>query len=219
MLIALVGIGIANAVRRHSTELPPGAGPSDRPEGVRRMLKHLVRGTVATLADGTATVIHGRVSGQPAERGPLSGTPCLGFHVSIRTLMLDGTLLHDHARCGDFVLRDDTGEVAVRGRGLDLAITKVEPTRFDAPYPPWLAQLLPRYHIPAVEVREGLLLPGELALVCGTAAVERDVDNYRDGATLLVELRATPTFPLVASTDYDLVTQGDRPIDPAELPR
>jgi hypothetical protein len=32
-------------------------------------------------------------------------------------------------------------------------------------------------------------------------------------------MAATPTFPLVASTDEDLVRPGDRPIDPADLPR
>ncbi len=162
-------------------------------------------------------------TGAPRElrslRAPLSNLPCLGFHFSIRTATLEQTLLYDHARCGDFTLADATGEVPVRGDGLELAITRFEGTRYDAPFPHWLVPLLPRYYIPAVEVREGYLMPGDEVLVCGVAAIERGIDNYRDGETVTVELRATTMFPLVASTDRDLVIQGDRPIDPAELPR
>jgi hypothetical protein len=219
LAFAVAVIALGKTLFKPPKALPPGAGPSDRVEGVRRMLKHLVRGSVAQLADGTAAVLHGRATGTPALRTPLSNQPCLGFHLSIRTLTFDATLLYDHAVCGDFVLADETGQVAVRGRGLDLAITKIEATRYDAPYPEWLLPLLPRYLPLGVEVREGRLMPGDEVLVCGVAALERDVDNYRDGEVILVELRATPTFPLVASTDPDLVMQGDRPIDPAELPR
>src|SRR5436305_1392243 len=106
MLLTFVGIGVAHAVRKPPKALPPGGGPADRVEGVRRMLKHLVRGSVATLSDGTAAVLHGRAEGTPALLSPNSWTPCIGFHLSIRTLTFESTLLYDQARCGDFTLAD-----------------------------------------------------------------------------------------------------------------
>jgi hypothetical protein len=47
---------------------------------------------------------------------------------------------------------------------------------------------------------------------------EKLASDYRDGDSQLV-FRASATFPLVASTDRDLLRQGDRPIAPAELRR
>ena len=225
-LAALLGaIGISGAIGRRfhkaRAELPPGAGPAERPENVRRLLKHLVRSPIASLADGTAAVIHGRVAGEPTLRAPLSGSPCLGFHVWIRGGGVDRTLLHDRASCTDFTLRDASGAIRVRAAGLELAITRAEATAYTLPFPPWLVALLPpTIGSPVVEVCEGLLRPGDEVLVCGVTSIERGVDdNYRDGERVTTSLQATPTFPLVASTDVDLLAQGDRPIDPAELPR
>ena len=200
--------------------LPPGGGPAERPENVRRILKHLVRAPIAELVDGTASVIHGRVSGEASLVAPLTGTPCIGFHISIRAATITSDLLHDHARCGDFTLTDTSGALAVRGAGLELAITHVDSRSFEPPFPPWLRSLVPfRPGFEPVTVMERLLRSGDEALVCGVASVERSVDNYRDGETVTVSLVATPTFPLVASTDADLIAPGVRPIDPAELPR
>ena len=57
---------------------------------------------------------------------------------------------------------------------------------------------------------------GAQVLVCGVAVRELAPTDYRDGAHALV-MRATSTFPLVASSDADLVKQTDRPIAPEEL--
>ena len=228
LLVLVSGIGAAGALgrffrRRTKRALPPGAGPAERPENVRRLLKHLVRSPISSLLDGTAAVIHGRAAGEPTLRSPLSNTPCLGFHVWIRGAGVgaDRALLHDHARCTDLTLTDASGAVHVRSAGLELAITHAETTSYTLPFPSWLVALLPRtLASPMVEVCEGLLRPGDEVLVCGVASIERPVDdNYRDGETVTTSLHATPTFPLVASTDLDLLAQGDRPIDPAELPR
>ena len=214
------GAALARLLARTYRALPPGGGPAERPENVRRILKHLVRAPIAGLVDGTASVIHGRVSGEPTLVAPLTGTPCLGFHISIRAETITAELLHDHARCGDFTLTDLSGALAVRGAGLELAITREATHAFEPPFPPWLRQLIPpRTKWIGVTVSEGLLRSGDEALVCGVASVERGVDNYRDGETVMVTLVATPTFPLVASTDDDLMAPGVRPIDPAELPR
>ena len=227
-LIALVGsIGagaaISRAVKRERRALPPGAGPAERPENVRRILKHLVRSSIASLVDGTAAVIHGRIAGAAGLVAPLSGRPCLGYHVWIRAagLGVDRTLLHDRARCADFTLRDASGEIAVAGAGLELAITHAPATIYMLPFPAWLVPLLPpTLASPMVEVAEGLLMPDDEVLVCGVASRERRADDsYRDGETVTASLVATPTFPLVASTDLDLLAPGGRPIDPAELPR
>jgi len=200
--------------------LPPGGGPAERPENVRRILKHLVRAPIAELVDGTASVIHGRVSGEARLQAPLSWTPCIGFHVWIRAASLERELLYDLARCGDLTLTDTSSALAVRGAGLELAITQAESQSYEPPLPTWLREMIePRHHWTGVTVSEGLLRSGDEALVCGVASVERGVDNYRDGETVTVSLVATPTFPLVASTDADLIAPGVRPIDPAELPR
>ena len=224
-LVGSIGIGGAwsRALRRSRKALPPGAGPAERTENVRRILKHLVRSSIASVTDGAAAVIHGHVAGQAGLVAPLSGAPCIGYHVWIRAsgVAVDRTLLHDRAACGDFTVRDASGTVAVRGAGLELAITHAPVMIYALPFPGWLVALLPRtIDSPMVEVAEGLLKPGDEVLVCGVAATERRTDdNYRDGTTVSTSLQATPTFPLVASTDDDLVMQGNRPIDPEELPR
>jgi len=223
-LVGSIGIGgaVARAARRSRKALPPGAGPAERPENVRRILKHLVRSPIASLTDGTAAVIHGRVVAQASLVGPLSGTPCVGYHVWIRAsgVGVARALLHDRAACADFTVRDASGAVAVHGAGLELAITYAPGTVYGFPFPAWLVALLPpTLASPMVEVAERLLRPDDEVLVCGVAAIERAVEGYRDGETITTSLQATPTFPLVASTDFDLLAQGDRPIDPAELPR
>jgi len=224
-LIGSISLGgaISRAVRRDRKALPPGAGPAERTENVRRILKHLVRSPIASLTDGTAAVVHGAVAGPASLVAPLSGTPCIGYHVWIRAsgVGVDRSLLHDRAACADFTVTDTTGAIHVQGGGLELAITHAPAMIYMLPFPPWLVPLLPRrLDSPMVEVAEGLLREGDEVLVCGVTAIERQVDdNYRDGTTVTASLQATPTFPLVASTDLDLLRQGDRPIDPAELPR
>ena len=184
------------------------------------MLKHLIRSPVAALTEGVAAVVHGRADGERNLKSPYSGTPCIGFHVSIRAVNLANVLIHDHAQCGDFRIDDGTGTVAIRGGGLDLAITRVDVHAYIPPHPPWLRGLVrPELWSQALELFEGLVQPGSDVLVCGVVQRELGVDNYRDGETSQLAMQTTTTFPLVASTDPDLVVQGDRPIDPQELPR
>jgi hypothetical protein len=163
-------------------------------------------------------VLVGAVTGTPRLTSPLSGTPCIGYHVSVRAADVNYPLVFDEARCGDFALADASGTAEIRGEGLELAITAATAQRYERPFPGWLRPMAPGWAL-VVDVREGVLQPGDTALVCGVATSERIADSYRDGAQVALALQATPTFPLVASTDPDLLRQGDRPIDPQELPR
>lgn len=218
LVVILASVALVR-IKPPPRELPPGAGPADRIENVRRLLKHLKRASIADLTDNAAGVLVGTVSGEPLLRAPLSGAPCLGYHVSVRAAdNLGYPLVFDDARCGDFALADATGEARVRGDGLELAITTGPMQRYERPFPGWLRPMVPGWVLLA-DVREGLLLPGANALVCGVASAALVADTYRDGERVALELQNTPTFPLVASTDPDLVRQGDRPIDPQELPR
>ena len=188
------------------------------------MLKHLQRKSIALLQEGEAAVVVGRVkpiAGVPTLRSPVTGTECLGYHVDVREVALDNVYGHrqvsDHARCVDVEVEDETGTLRVSAEKLELAITEGLVSLWDPPLPPHIQMLAVGYP-GAVIVEEGLLLPGALLLVCGVAQRELGATDYRDGKSMLV-LRASPTFPLVASTDADLRTPGDRPIAPEELRR
>lgn len=229
---SLIGGGLAGAVAVRRTfarvipkPLPRAAGPApDRGEAVRRVLKHLQRRTIGELEEGTAAVIEGTVlalPGVPLLRAPVTGTECLGYHLDIRaTELTDGfhfPQLREDARCVTISVTDDTGTVLVSGDGLELAVTDGPIGRWDPPLPAQIAALVPpTYHFWGLTVEEGLLLPGARILVCGVAVREPTATDYRDGQTTLT-LRATSTFPLVASTDRDLFQTGDRPIAPEEL--
>ncbi|NVB83408.1 MAG: hypothetical protein HOV81_33860 [Kofleriaceae bacterium] len=203
-----------------SDPLPePGPPPEDRAEAVRRVLKHLQRKTISELDEGMAAVVVGTVHaipGVPPLRSPLRGIECLGYHLVIRQGYLEATL-HDDARLAAVEVRDETGAIRIDPRGLELAITDGDPTQGYPPHPPErLARLPPGYRYSPVLVEEGVLLPGARILVCGLVARELDASQYRDGAPVLV-LRASATFPLVASSDADLFTSPSRPIAPEEL--
>lgn len=205
---------------------PPGGPPENRGEAVRRVLKHLQRKTIAELEDGSAAVIIGTVkaiAGVAPLRSPITGTECLGFHVDVRLAELDQWFrfaqLSDVARIVEIEVDDGTGTVRVSAEGLELAITDAPVHSWSPPLPAAVHALVPfQFANRPVTVEEGLLHPGARILVCGVAVRELGVTDYRDGASSLV-LRATATFPLVASTDQDLFRPGDRPIAPEELHR
>ncbi len=223
LLLAAAARALPNIMRR---ELPAaGPPPESRGEAVRRVLKHLERKTIAELADGEAAVVVGTVSGidgvQPMA-APYSGAPCLGYHLRIHANLLEQILvrrqLHDEARCVAFCVRDATGVIAVDAQGLELAITATTPQLIAPPHPRSVVARIPAYsHLPVV-VEEGVLQPGVAVLVCGVVSRELTATDYRDGKANLM-LRASVTFPLVASTDADLFVESDRPIAPAELHR
>lgn len=207
---------------QRSKPLPPGAGPpKNRAEAVRRVLKHLQRKTIAELAEGSAAVIEGTVrpiASVPPLNAPFSGTACIGYHLDMRAGWIDHDMLfaqlHEDARCADFEVEDATGVIRVVGAGLELAIT-------DGPFtywnhaPPHLAARIP-HHVGPMTIEEGLLRPGDRILVCGVVTSELTATDYRDGKPVYT-VRASPSFPLVASTDHDLFVGGDRPIAPEEL--
>lgn len=114
-----------------------------------------------------------------------------------------------------FEVVDETGTLIVSADGLELAVTDGPIGTWHPPLPPQVAALVAYHHTP-VSVEEGLLLPGAQVLVCGVAVRELAATDYRDGAQALV-MRATSTFPLVASSDADLFKLTDRPIAPEEL--
>jgi hypothetical protein len=220
--LAIYGVVQVRAARK---ALPaPGEPLRDRGEAVRRVLKHLQRKTSIELDDGTAAVVQGTaraIPGVPLLRSPLMGIECIGYHLDIRATHLASGLhfpqLREEARCVAFDLEDAHGTLRVSADGLELAITDGPIGRWNPPLPPEIAQLLPaQYQYWPVTVEEGVLLPGAPVLVCGVAVTELAATDYRDGAQLRV-MRATATFPLVASTDADLFTTSERPILPEEL--
>jgi len=226
-VVALLGPMVKQAFGKGPKALPPPGGPPEnRGEAVRRVLKHLQRSTIAQLEEGRASVIVGKVvaiAGVAPLRSPLSNTECLGFHIDVRVADLDQYLrlpqLNDLARIVEIDVQDETGTVRVSAEGLELAITDGPIGRWNPPFPLALLPLLPLEHQRTpVTVEEGLLHPGMTILVCGVAVRERSATDYRDGASHLV-LRASATFPLVASTDQDLLVPGDRPIAAEELHR
>lgn len=187
------------------------------------MIKHLQRKEINELADGTAAVVQGlarAIPGVQLLRSPLMGLPCIGYHLDIRAVHLDGyhfPQLREEARCVSFDLEDAHGTLRVSAEGLELAVTDGPIGRWNPPLPPEIAALLPpQFQYWPVTVEEGVLLPDAPVLVCGVAVTELAATDYRDGAQLRV-MRATATFPLVASTDADLFTMTERPILPEEL--
>ncbi len=231
MLLLLLGLGLGAGVialggllGRMRKALPPaGEPPRDRGEAVRRVLKHLQRKTIAELGDGTAAVVAGTVraiQGVPLLRAPFTGSECIGYHLDIRAARLENGIhfpqLREEARCVSFEVVDATGTLIVSADGLELAVTDGPIGTWYPPLPPQVSVLVPAYHYFPVTVEEGLLLPGAQVLVCGVAVRELAATDYRDGAHALV-MRATSTFPLVASSDADLFKLTDRPIAPEEL--
>lgn len=206
--------------------LPPAGGPpEDRGEAVRRILKHLQRRSIAELEDGAACVVIGTVRAIPGVAplsSPVTGTACLGYHVDVRHAELDPALrlrqIFEAARCVELELDDGTGTVRVSGDGLELAITTGPIGRWPALPDVLRPHVAPRWHGQPVTIEEGLLHEGAKLLVCGVAVRELGATDYRDGRSTIV-LRASATFPLVASTDHDLLDPGDRPIAPEELRR
>jgi hypothetical protein len=205
----------------------PARPPQDRGEAVRRVLKHLQRRSVAELREGEAAVIVGiihEVPGVARVRSPISHTECLGFHLDIRRVDFDPPVwtfvqLYEHALMVDVDIRDDSGAIRVDARGLELAITDAPIARWSPPLPPALLALVPpQFHHAPITVEEGLLHAGARILVCGVVERSLAPTDYRDGASAFV-LRASSTFPLVASSDADLLTPGARPIAPEELHR
>lgn len=222
--IVLASIGHALQSKKARNALPDaGPPPETRAEAVRRVLKHLQRKTIAEMGEGEAAVIIGTVVGESTLTSPFTGAPCVGYHLRIRANLFEQFLqyrqLHDEARCASFVVRDATGWIAVDAQGLELAITGTTGVLVDPPHPrPIMMRVPPFSHLPVI-VDEGVLMPGMDVLVCGV--VSRDqlaASDYRNGTSQLI-LRASATFPLVASTDDDLFVEALRPIAPEELHR
>lgn len=232
VVVATIGCGlattlVARTLRRGPLGVPYPAGPpEDRGEAVRRVLKHLQRRTIGELADGTAAVVEGEaraIPGVPLLRAPVTGVECLGYHLDVRAIHADDGFhspqLREEARCVALDVVDATGTVRIDATGLELAITAGPIGRWEPPLPRQILALVPpQYHYWSVSVEEGVLLPGATVLVCGVAMNELAATDYRDGAETLV-MRATATFPLVASTDADLFRAGHRPVAPEELRR
>lgn len=223
-LVAYGAIHARSAAKGSKRALPmPGEAPRDRGEAVRRVLKHLQRKTSNELEDGTAAVVQGTaraIPGVPLLRSPLMGIECIGYHLDIRMSILSGyefPQIREEARCVSFDLEDAHGTLRVSAEGLELAITDGPIGRWSPPLPLEIAALLPpQYHYSSVTVEEGVLLPGSPVLVCGVAVTQLAATDYRDGAHIRV-MRATATFPLVASSDHDLFEMSERPVLPEEL--
>ena len=216
---ALVGfLGLLGLMALGSREARPAGWPDSRSEAVRRVLRHLARRSIRDLVEGDAAVVRGTASSIAAPLiAPLSGRPCIGYHVQIRLLVNDA-LVVDHARCTSFAITDATGTVRVRGDGMELAVTKAPMYRTWPPLPPALLQFLPPWwHGQPIRWTEGLLLEGARVAACGvmqTAVIGAAL--YREAHTS-GELIASPTFPLVASPDPDLAPPPPRPYRPEEL--
>jgi hypothetical protein len=202
-----------------------GPPPQSRSEAVRRVLKHLERKPIREIREGEGAVIVGTVialDGVDPIYAPCTSRMCIGFHLHMHANVYEGfsgfRQLHDEAYCVPFAVRDDSGEIIVDASGLELAITDSPPISVYPPHPRSVMTRIPAYsHLPVL-VAEGLLVPGMRVLVCGVATTEALATDYRDGKTRLV-LRASATFPLVASSDGDLFVGGYRPIAPQELHR
>ena len=190
--------------------LPAPPAPEDRAEKVRRVLKHVTRKKINELVEGEAAVVIGVAQPLPNSvplTSPMNQQPCIAYHVEQRAPETFNSLLQENANCSDFLLRDDTSEVLVRGLQLDFAVAAG----------PWVERYVPdatgqnRLH------REALLLPGAEVSVCG-AVVLRSIASadYRDSQHQM-EIVATPTFPAVASTDDDLIAPPREQISPAQL--
>ena len=217
---------VARGLKPRPNELPPAAGPPEsRGEAVRRVLKHLQRRTIAELQDGEAAVVVGTVravSRVAPLRAPYSEQACLGYHLEVRLAAFDPHFgmpqIYESAAIVEIEVEDETGVLRVTAEGLELAITHGLGVYHPAVPQQLIGKVAYHHRAQAVTVEEGVLQAGMKILVCGIATREQLATDYRDGASMLV-LRASATFPLVASTDSDLMTPGDRPIAPAELRR
>lgn len=153
---------------------------------------------------------------------PISGRDCIGYHLDIRLGVFDDHMrfrqLHEEARCTSFRIADETGVITVDADGLELAITDTPATLWPPPHPPALTRRIGYVVRVPITIEEGMLQPGMRVLVCGVVSRELAASDYRDGTPQLV-LRASATFPLVASTDGDLFAESQRPIAPEELHR
>lgn len=211
--LSLVGLVVLAARSyRHQTPVP-------RHEAVRRVLYHIARRSIRELSEGEPAVVCGTaIATADPLIAPLSGRPCIGYH--LRILRFDGHVIVDHAPCGPFVVADDTGEVGVRADGLELAATDAPIGIAYPPLPPeiqrWVPVATPR--LPTY-VTEGLLLPGATVTVCGVLHPVIAAGGLYREHQIHYELTATPTFPLVASPDADLSIPSRRPIRPEDLPR
>lgn len=195
--------------QRRAKEANPQGPVLERSEKVRRMLKHLTRKTISELVEGEAAVVVGQafpVAGAPPLVSPMQQQPCLALHAEQRT---SDALLREDAACGDFLLRDATGTVLVRGAQLEFAVA----------VGPWFQRTMIGHGGVFVVHREALLLPGAEVAVCGAAVMRaRAADDYRE-STHQMEIIATPTFPAVASTDDDITVPPDVQIAPQDVLR
>lgn len=215
VLFVSVAIGATGLLARWyqkrfgSSRLPPAGETKDRSEKVRRLLKHLTRKTINQLVEGEAAVVVGHafpVAGAPPLVSLLQQKSCLAFHAEQRT---PNALLREDAACSDFILRDATGEVLVRGERLEFAVAAG----------PWFERIMPGAGWLQLVHREALLLPGAEVVVCGTVVMRAlAADDYRE-STHQMELLATPTFPAVASTDDDITAPPEVQIAPQDVPR
>lgn len=221
VVVASSWIGLKAVGKTAAKALPPE--PVDRAEKVRRVLKHVTRKKIGELLEGEAAVLIGVAQPLPGAvplTSPLQQQPCIAYHVEQRATDLTQTLVHENASCSDFLLRDDSGEVLVRGMKLDFAVA----------IGPWVERLLRDANGHTMLHREALLLPGAEVAVCGALVMrslpasgnhERTLgteSDYRE-SNHRMELVATPTFPAVASTDDDLIIPPDQQISPAQLRR
>ncbi len=203
--------------------LPPE--PIDRAEKVRRVLKHVTRKKICDLLEGEAAVLIGVAFPPPGSvplTSPLLQQPCIAYHVEQRAANAAQTLVYENAKCSDFLLRDESGEVLVRGMKLDFAVA----------IGPWVDRYLRDAKGLTMLHREALLLPGAEVAVCGALVMRSHAASgnapnermlgaefdYRE-SNHQMEIVATPTFPAVASTDDDLIIPPDQQISPAQLRR
>ncbi|HPH67261.1 MAG TPA: hypothetical protein PLF40_16010 [Kofleriaceae bacterium] len=208
-ILLLAGFYRLYQLRFVRARLPPAGETKERAEKVRRMLKHLTRKTINQLVEGEAAVVVGHafpVAGAPPLVSLLQQQPCLAFHAEQRTA---DALLREDAACGDFLLRDATGTVLVRGAQLEFAVA----------VGPWFQRTVIGHDGVFVVHREALLLPGAEVAVCGAVVMRAlAADDYRE-STHQMEIVATPTFPAVASTDDDITVPPEVPIAPQDVPR
>jgi hypothetical protein len=216
-MLTVVIIGLAGVLVTRLLQGPRDTVVS-RSEAVRRVLRHIARRPIAELTEGDAAVIRGMaVAVDDPLVAPLSGRPCIGYHVLIRD-HLSGDILVDHARCQRFFVVDDTGEVLVRSAGLELAAIEAPRVLLSVTRTPYIARWLPpAWRGDLVVVTEGMLVPSATVAACGVMQTTLAAGElYREGRTHRV-LVASPTFPLVASPDRDLEVPSPRPMRPEEL--
>ena len=193
------------------------AQPPDRSEAVRRMLRHIARQPIAELAEGSAAVVRGTAGAVDEPLiAPVSGRPCIGYHLLVRDAASEFVIV-DHARCGAFSIRDDTGTLHIHCEGLELAVVQV-PQYLGPPLPPAIAALLPRpWRGVPVRWSEGVLLENMSVAACGVVHLAPAAGELYREARHSLEFVASSTFPLVASPDPDLAVPSPRPYRPEEL--